>query len=686
MKKSIPSKLLKAFFIALVLLFLYSPIVLLIYRSFNFDGGNVFLAYKNFFVNNAAKEALKNSIIIAVLSAVISTVLGTAAAVGISKYKNKRIKSAVMMVTNIPMTSPDIVTAVSLVLLFGLVLTLVGVKDFLGFYTLLIAHITFEIPYVILSVLPKIKQMDVNLPQAAMDLGCTPLKAFFKVELPVIRTGVFTGFFMAFTLSIDDFVISRFTAGSYNTLPLFIYSAVRKGVPDYIYALSTIIFVVVLLSLIIKNVIGEKGSKERKVNSKVNIAVKLVAAALAIVVIIGVFCLPLFKGENKTTLRVFNWGEYISDGEDDTLDVIAQFEKETGIDVEYITYANNEELYAMISNGGITYDIIVPSDYMFERLLNEGYLQKIDKNKLSYYNNISETYKGIFEFDKDDNYSVPYTVGMVGVIYNTDLVVDEPEHNWDLLWSDKYKGEILMFDNPRDAFAISQFKLGIDINSSDISDWEKASEELKNQKRVLKRYVNDEIFDIMQEGKAAVATYYAGDFLTMKDENESLEFYYPRDDKGSLITNQFIDVMCITKDSTKVDEAHMFIDFMLRDDIALANAEYICYASPNISVLENPDYIFSKENDEYSYNILYPAELDGTKDFNSSLMFRHQSEEVINTMNFEWSSVKADGGNTLALYVICGFIILVIVVLIATRLYNKKSRAINELYYQQTSN
>ena len=249
---------LKVVYIAFVILFLYSPIALLIYRSFDFGGENVFAAYKDFFINNAAKEALKNSVIIAVLSACISTVIGTAAAVGISKYQNKKIKSAVMMVTNIPMTSPDIVTAVSLVLFFGVLFAIIGVKDFLGFYTLLISHITFEIPYVILSVLPKIKQMDVYLPQAAMDLGCTPLKAFFKVELPAIRTGVFTGFFMAFTLSIDDFVISRFTAGSYNTLPLFIYSAARKGVPDYIYALSTIIFVVVLLVLIIKNFIGSK--------------------------------------------------------------------------------------------------------------------------------------------------------------------------------------------------------------------------------------------------------------------------------------------------------------------------------------------------------------------------------------------------------------------------------------------
>lgn len=258
MTKSRKGTLLNLFYVGLVLLFLYSPIALLIYRSFDFGGDNVFAAYKDFFLNTAAKEALENSIIIAIISACVATVIGTAAAVGISKYKSRRAKSAVMLITSIPMTSPDIVMAVSLVLLFGLVFAIVNVNDFLGFWTLLISHITFEIPYVLLSVLPKINQMDENLPQAAMDLGCKPLKAFFKVELPAIKTGVLTGFFMAFTLSIDDFVISRFTAGSYNTLPLFIYSAARKGIPDYIYALSTIIFVGVLLVLILKNFISSK--------------------------------------------------------------------------------------------------------------------------------------------------------------------------------------------------------------------------------------------------------------------------------------------------------------------------------------------------------------------------------------------------------------------------------------------
>jgi len=263
-RKNNKSKVLYIVYISAVLVFLYAPIALLIYRSFDFSGGPVFKAYTNFINNKAALQALKNTITIAVISACFSTVIGTAAAVGISKYRNRKIKQAVMLVTNIPMTSPDIVTAISLVLLFGLFFAMLGINDFLGFYSLLIAHITFEVPYVILSVLPKINQMDAHLPEAAMDLGCTPLKAFFKVELPAIRTGVLTGFFMAFTLSIDDFVISRFTAGTYNTLPVYIYDKARKKVPDSIYAMSTIIFVVVLLLLIVKNVVGGRDKTHKK--------------------------------------------------------------------------------------------------------------------------------------------------------------------------------------------------------------------------------------------------------------------------------------------------------------------------------------------------------------------------------------------------------------------------------------
>lgn len=379
-----------------------------------------------------------------------------------------------------------------------------------------------------------------------------------------------------------------------------------------------------------------------------------------------------------TTIRVFNWGEYISNGEDDSLDVISEFEKETGINVEYITYANNEELYASIENGGITYDVIVPSDYMFERLWTEGYLQTINFDNVPNYKYIAEKYKGIFEFDAEDQYSIPYTVGMVGVIYNTDVVKEQP-NNWDILWDKEYKGQILMFDNPRDAFAIAQFKLGISINSKDAAEWELASEELKAQKSVLKRYVNDEIFDIMEAGNAAVAPYYAGDFLTMKAENDALEFVYPRNEEGKLVTNQFIDVMCIPKASVNKEAAEMFINYMLRPDIALANAEYICYASPNTAVVNHEDYSYSSDNDPYSYAILYPDEF---ADFDKSLMFRHMSEEILNIMNDQWSFTKAYGVNAVPIHIISGIIVAVLAGLIVIRFKNKRTRRLTDDYFQ----
>lgn len=387
-----------------------------------------------------------------------------------------------------------------------------------------------------------------------------------------------------------------------------------------------------------------------------------------------------------TTITVFNWGEYISDGSEGSLNVVAEFEKETGIKVQYVTYSNNEELYSQISNGGTVYDVIVPSDYMFERLLAEGYLQPVNFDNVPYYKNIEDKYKNCFEYINEkkykgvtadaDTYCVPYTVGMVGVIYDSEKVKEEPK-NWDILWDEQYKDGILMFDNPRDAFAIAQFKLGLDINSTNKEDWQKAAEELKKQKDVLKRYANDEIFDIMEDGLATVGVYYAGDFLTMKENNDKLEFVYPKNDKGELITNQFIDVMCIPKNTKNKAAAEMFINYMLRADIAKANAEYICYASPNKEVVNNPEYAFSKANDEYAYNILYPAELT---EFDTKLMFRHLPAEIITEMNEQWSSIKASGMNLTIVYIIAAVVIIGLVVLVVLRQRKKKARSLDEDY------
>lgn len=384
-----------------------------------------------------------------------------------------------------------------------------------------------------------------------------------------------------------------------------------------------------------------------------------------------------------TQITVFNWGEYIADGSDGSMDVVAEFEAETGIDVVYMTYANNEELYATLTNGGTTYDIVVPSDYMFERLYAEGYLAEINLDNIPNIKYIDDKYIGIYKDPAMDSRYVPYTIGMVGVIYNTDVVSETPT-DWDILWDEKYAYQILMFDNPRDAFAIAQFKLGLDINSNDPADWRKATEELKRQKNVVKRYVNDEIFDIMENGYAAVAPYYAGDFLTMKAENDALEFYYPRTDSGELATNQFIDVMCITESSKNKEAAEMFINYMLRPDIALEVAEYICYASPNTAVVENPDYSYHKDNDPYSYDILYPEELspDYEAGFNDKLVFSHLGTDTLKLMNDLWASVKAQA-NATGIYVICAFILLALAVLVVLKIRKKRIRRLGPDYFQK---
>ena len=281
-----------------------------------------------------------------------------------------------------------------------------------------------------------------------------------------------------------------------------------------------------------------------------------------------------------TEINVYNWGEYIADGSDDTMDVNALFEKETGIKVNYTTFDSNENMYNKLKSGGANYDIVIPSDYMIARLIEEGLVQKIDFSNIPNYSNIMDKYKGLY-FDPNDEYSVPYNVGMVGVIYNTKMVEGEPD-SWALMWDEKYSGQILNFNNPRDAFAIAQWMLGIDLNTTDPDDWDKAFELLKEEKPLVQSYVMDEVFNKMESGEAAIAPYYAGDFLTMYDNNEDLAFFYPKEG-----TNIFVDSICIPSSSQNKEAAELYINFLLREDVALENAEYLYYATPNKAVYEN---------------------------------------------------------------------------------------------------
>lgn len=296
-----------------------------------------------------------------------------------------------------------------------------------------------------------------------------------------------------------------------------------------------------------------------------------------------------------TTINVFNWGEYISDGSDGSLDVNAEFEKKYGIKVNYTNYDSNETMYTKLISDAVSYDIIIPSDYMIQRLINEDKLREIDMSKITNYGNIDEKYKNLY-FDEENKYSVPYSVGMVGMIYNKTMVEEAPD-SWSVMWDERYKDNILTFNNPRDAFAIAQLLLGQSLNTTDTADWDAAKDKLLEQNNVLQARVMDEVFNKMEGGNAAIAPYYAGDFFTMKEINDDLEFVYPKEG-----VNIFVDSMCIPKSSQNYEAALLYINFMLETDIATANAEYICYASPNTTVVNNDNY--SLKGNE----VLYPSE------------------------------------------------------------------------------
>ena len=359
-----------------------------------------------------------------------------------------------------------------------------------------------------------------------------------------------------------------------------------------------------------------------------------------------------------TEINVYNWGEYISDGAEGSMDVNEEFYKETGIRVNYTTFDSNENMYNKLKGGGANYDIVIPSDYMIARLIEEGLVQKIDFSNIPNYSNIMDQYKNLY-FDPTNEYSVPYNVGLVGIIYNTKVVEGEPD-SIDLLWDERYAGKILNFNNPRDAFALAQWKAGIDLNTTDPDEWNTAFELLKQQKPLVQSYVMDEVFNKMESEEAAIAPYYAGDFLIMNENNENLAFFYPKEG-----TNIFVDSICIPSSSQNKEAAELYINFLIRGDIALQNAEYICYATPNKAVLESEDYSLKDEE------ILYPENMDElvTEYFHN---LDPQTQLVMTTL---WDSLKIDGNENASIYIgLISFVAIVFIVVIVVAV-RKKRRA-----------
>lgn len=623
------------FLIGLMFLFLYLPILLLIFFSFNAgDSSAVWRGfslhwYSQLFQNRLIMESLYITLLVSLLATVISTAAGTFAAIGLYSL-SRRKRDALLVVNNIPMMNADIVTGVSLCLFFvaffqgwgAFARWMNGIQSVialptrltLGFGTLLLAHIAFNIPYVILNVAPRLRQMDKNLVDAAQDLGCTWMQAFWRVILPEIKPGIVSGALIAFTMSVDDFVISYFTAGSStSTLAMTIYGMTKRRITPEINAVSTLLFLTVLLLLVIVNVREARQERRsasmepRKLTWMEKLAMRTstpkwrwvkrgAGAAMACCFVAAVIFLT-GATSSRPVVNVCSLGEYI-----DT-DLITQFEEQTGIRVNYQTVESNESLYSLLKSGGADYDVVVTSDYMIAKFIEEDMLEPLDYENIPNFELIDERFRNL-QYDPENRYTVPYTWGTLGIIYNTSMV-DEEITSWSALYDDKYAGNVLLINNSRDALGEALLYLGYSVNTTDEAEIRQAYELIAdaNRRGVFQGKVSDEVFQKMEGGNAAIATYYAGDYLTMAENNEDLAFVVP--DEGS---NWFVDAMCVLKDAPHKTEAEMWINFIASTDANLANMDYIWYASPNREALEKyPAYyeeLYGEELDQETYEIM----------------------------------------------------------------------------------
>lgn len=624
-------KSLEKIYLALIFIILYAPILTLMVLSFNNSktrskwGGFTLKWYSELFKNEQLMNALYTTLILSLLAAVIATVIGTAAAIAIQGMRSKW-RTLYLGLTNIPMMNAEIVMGISLMLLF------IAFRVNLGFSTMLIAHITFDIPYVILSVLPKLKQTSRRTYEAALDLGASPLYAFFKVIFPDILPGVLSGFMLAFTMSLDDFVISHFTKGpGIDTLSTKIYTEVRKGIKPEIYALSTIMFVTVLLLLLLINY-GPKDSTETstaKKHSRRPSKIKqiLIRRVLPVCLCLifaggGVYYASQSQLMNNEKVVVYNWGEYLDP------EVITMFEEETGIDVIYEEYETNEIMYPKVNSGAIAYDVVCPSDYMIQRMLENDLLAEINFDNIPNLKYIGEEYlESSREFDPENKYSVPYCWGTVGILYNKTMV-DEPVDSWSVLWDEKYRDNILMQNSVRDAFAVALKYLGYSLNSSDLDELTEAKDLLIEQKPLVQAYVVDQVRDKMIGNEAAIGVIYSGEAIYTQTENPDLEYVIPKE--GS---NIWIDSWVIPKNAENKENAEKFINFLCRPDIALMNFEYITYSTPNTAARE----LIEDEairNSEIAFPDL--SKIDNLE------TFQYLGAETDNVYNELWNKVKSE--------------------------------------------
>lgn len=629
-KTSVGSKII----LTLTMLFFYLPILYIIIFSFNDSrsltkfGGFSLRWYEKMFADSTMMEAVLYTVIIAIIATVVATVVGTITAIGLSKSR-KVVQKMVERINDLPVMNPDIVTAISLLMFFS-VLT---VKK--GFGTLLIAHIMFCIPYVMLSVTPKLRSLDPNLIDAAMDLGATPFQALAKVIVPQIKPGIVSGALIAFTMSFDDFVISYFSTGNgVNNISILVYTMSKRVNPS-INALSTIVILLITLVLGVVNIVPivrEKREKDGKSSRAVSRkAMAAVAAVLVLAVVSGTVGARLSQQHKSAAavekygsnvLKLYLPGEYLGEN------VISDFEKQYGVRVIVENFDSNEMMYTKLMAGD-RYDVIIPSDYMIERLMNEDFLQPLDKSMIPNMENMSDAVLGM-SYDPDNTYSIPYFWGSVGLVYNhenVDPAVIESE-GWEVLRNTDYAGHIYIYDSERDSFMMAFKALGYSMNTEDPNEINDAYEWLLQMNNTMSPvYVTDEVIDGMMNGYKDIAVVYSGDAAVVLDENEDMSFYMPN--QG---TNIWCDAMVIPANAENPKLAHEFINYMLTYEAAFDNTETVGYTSPNAEVFEE----MTSSEDLYADNAAYLPRSGYDKDE----MF-HDNQTLMRELSKLWIKVKA---------------------------------------------
>ncbi len=628
------SSILSHVILTLTLLFFYLPILYIIVFSFNgsrsltrFSGFSL-RWYEKMFADSTMMEAVFYTVVIALIATAVSTVVGTVTAIGLSKSK-KAVQKLVERVNDLPVMNPDIVTAISLLMFFSVL----SVKK--GFGTLLLAHIMFCIPYVMLSVTPKLRSLDPNLIDAAMDLGATPYQALTRVIVPQIKPGIVSGALIAFTMSFDDFVISYFTTGNgVSNISILVYTMSKRVNPS-INALSTIVILLITLALGVVNlvpILREKREADGKAPRGMSRrAAAVTAGVLALAVLGGTVGAGLAQSRRSAAavekygsnvLKLYLPGEYLGEN------VISDFEKQFGVRVIVENFDSNEMMYTKLMAGD-RYDVVIPSDYMIERLTKEDFLQPLDKSLIPNMENLTDSVRGM-SYDPDNTYSVPYFWGSVGLVYNhenVDPAVVERE-GWELLRDTDYAGQIYIYDSERDSFMMAFKALGYSMNTNDPDEINAAYEWLLQMNNTMSPvYVTDEVIDGMMNGYKDIAVVYSGDATVILDENEDMSFYMPY--QG---TNIWCDAMVIPRNAENPSLAHEFINYMLTYEAAFDNTETVGYTSPNAEVFEE----MTTSADLYAENAAYLPR----SGYEEDEMF-HDNQVLMRELSRLWIKVKA---------------------------------------------